>query len=147
MTWVSKWFKTSEVACDRPASRCDCSEETVHPAVLEIADAARTELGVGLAVFSGVRCPEKNQQCGGRPSSLHLPKDGVGHALDLSYARRSLRSHQNMLRLYILLESLSRQHGGCGIGLFGTFIHIDVRPKVGMKAARWEEKFPWPRLS
>lgn len=147
MTWVSKWFKTSEVACDRPASRCDCSEETVHPAVLEIADGARTELGVGLAVFSGVRCPDKNTQCGGRSSSLHLARDGVGHALDLSYARRSLRSHQNMLRLYILLESLSRQHGGCGIGLYGTFIHIDVRPKVGMKAARWEEKFPWPRLS
>ena len=142
--WVGHFWKREEFACHDGCGRAD-----VHPVVVELADAVRRHLGVAMQCNSGVRCEDRNRACGGKSNSLHLPAGALhqGHAADFTFAQKHLRNRVNILRLYVLFESYSRKYGAVGLGLYGSgFVHVDFRGALGMKPARWEQNFKWPRL-
>tara|TARA_R110000824_G_scaffold100352_2_gene238654 strand:+ start:1551 stop:2009 length:459 start_codon:yes stop_codon:yes gene_type:complete len=148
-----KWFKADEFKCN-----CGkCGLNTVHPELIKILDKAREHLGVPLRINSGVRCGpdhhDYNGQIGGASQSLHLPygipgsNDLMGFAADVTYADGSRKSALNMVRLWMTLENVGRPIG-LGLGLYPTFVHVDVRSLLGggKGPARWTDKyFPWPR--
>jgi len=140
MAYVGKYFDDSEFACPE-SGLCE-----VHPRLVEILDAIREKVGTGIRINSGVRSPEHNRKVGGKSASLHLPRSGIGHAADFTFSVWSLKNPINICRLYMLAESLARPTD-IGIGLYPTWVHLDVRGLVmpPMKPARWD-KFPWPRL-
>lgn len=145
---IGQYFKDDEFVCG-----CGCGSKLVHLRLVEILDAVRGKLGVGLRVNSGVRCPSYNKHIGGKPNSYHQPQqtavDGsildLGFAADITYSIFSYRQPINITRLYVLLERLSRPTD-IGLGLYSSWVHIDVRGEMGKPAARWEKRFPWPRI-
>ena len=142
--WVGNWFKQVEFEC-----HCGCGRSSVHPKLLQLLDDVRAHLGCPLHINSGVRCVSHNTDIGGRPNSLHLPAGALkqGHAADITYSMTTNRNRVNILRLYVLLESYGRRTGSpIGIGLYDSFVHIDTRGELGMKAGRWSEGFNWQRI-
>ena len=139
---IGKYWKSSEFECS-----CGCGKDEIHPAIIDLADKVRGHLGVPMQCNSGVRCADRNKAVGGRPNSMHLPKGILrqGHAADLTFSAPALRDRINLLRLYVLLESHGRKHGNLGLGLYDSFIHVDVRGQLGLNSGRWNE-FEWPRL-
>ena len=112
-------------------------------------DDVRGSLGCSLHINSGVRCPTHNANVRGRPGSLHLQSGALqlGHAADVTYSSSINRTDVNMLRLYILLESFGRRTGTpIGLGLYDSFVHVEVRVELGMKPGRWSQGFPFPKL-
>ena len=143
MTWTAKYWKPYEFTCDRPESPCGCGLTEVHPELIKRADAIREQMGIALRCNSGVRCREKNTQEGGRVRSLHLPSSELGHAVDITFARRSLRSPLSVARLALTVESVCRDLD-IGMGLYAWGVHFDVRGLLGMPPARWVDPlFPW----
>jgi len=147
--WVGHYWKQEEFEC-----HCGCGRNEVHPFLVELADDVRRHIGVPMSCNSGVRCEDHNRRVGGRVASptsfgsLHLPSGAThqGHAGDFTFFEQSLRNRVNILRLYILFESFGRRYEGLGLGLYNSFVHVDVRGQLGLKAARWAQSFTWPRL-
>ena len=151
---IGQYFTDDEFECG-----CGCGAKLVHLRLVEILDAVRGKLGVGVQVNSGVRCRAWNKHVGSKyPNSYHVPRsmqvDGsaieLGLAADITLSRHSHRQPINILRLYALLESLSRPTA-IGLGLYPSWCHIDVRglcggPGGSPAPARWEVQFPFPRL-
>lgn len=147
MTWTAKYWTASEFACDRPESPCDCGLTEVHPELIRRADEIRSQIGVALRCTSGIRCREKNQTAGGAKRSLHLASPELGYAMDITYARRSLRTPLSIARLALTVESVCRDLD-IGMGLYGGWVHFDVRGLTGMPPARWgSPHFPWDSLT
>ena len=142
-----KWFKADEFKCN-----CGkCGLNTVHPELIKILDKARDHLGTPLRINSGVRCgpqhSDYNGQIGGAKHSMHLPQgdDLIGFGVDITYSQSSRRSPLNMVRLWMTLEDVGRPIK-LGLGLYPTWVHVDVRGLLGRSEARWQDKyFPWPR--
>lgn len=75
----------------------------------------RSFLNKPLYVNSAYRCPERNEEVGGAKKSQHL----TGKAADIS-----------LRNLEINIKKLSKKAaeiGFTGIGLYNSFIHLDVR--------------------
>lgn len=143
MTWTAKYWQSHEFACDRPESPCDCGLTEVHPELIRRADQIREQMGTALICGSGVRCRKKNEAIGGRIRSLHLPSSELGHAVDITIARRSLRTPLGLARLALTVESVCRDLD-IGRGLYPWGVHFDVRGLLGMPPARWiDPAFPW----
>lgn len=72
-----------------------------------------------IKVLSAYRTPTWNRKIGGAPKSQHLE----GRALDL-------RPPQGLsvLQFYNLIRSNSKEFGIHGMGLYKTFVHVDIRP-------------------
>ena len=86
--------------------------------------------GVPITISSAFRTPMYNAAVGGAKLSQHVQ----GRALDITHA--SLRP----LELFAAIRELQR--GGKlpllgGLGSYSTFVHIDVRPKVGGRLSVW----------
>ncbi|GAI70152.1 unnamed protein product, partial [marine sediment metagenome] len=64
-------------------------------------------------INSGYRCTEENKRVGGVKGSYHI----FGMAADITVKTKSMHD------LAILAESV----GFKGIGLYGNFLHLDVR--------------------
>lgn len=147
--WPGKYFRPSEFAC----SCGRCSMDKVKPELVKVLDKAREHLGVPLRINSGVRCDNHNLAVGGVSTSLHLGyplkgkvADRIGFAADVTYSSAGLRNPLNMCRLYMALESFGRPIS-LGLGLYPSFVHVDVRGLQGRKAARWADRhFGWGRL-
>ena len=116
--YVTEHFLYSDFIC--PC--CDTLRITPgfyrHAALLEH---IRNELGFPIAVNSGYRCPAHNRAVGGAARSWHLvfatdvrPEDGDPGRLDA-------------------LRERAEAAGFGGIGVYGTFIHLDLRPE----RSRW----------
>ena len=142
-----KWFKADEFKCN-----CGkCGLNTVHPELIKILDRARDHLGTPLRINSGVRCgpqhSDYNGQIGGAKNSMHLPQgdDLIGFGVDITYSQSAKRSPLNMTRLWMALEDAGRPIK-LGLGLYPSWVHVDVRGLLGRGEARWQDKyFPWPR--
>lgn len=155
--WVSKYFKRHEFQCDRPERPCECGLDNIHPTLPSLADEVRGHLGVPIEVLSGVRCIEGNRVAGGRSRSFHIPRlittgeiddiDGLGLAADFSFQNRSLRTRENVCRLYMLFESfgIKKYCKTMGLGLYDWGVHCDLRGHVVSKPGRWNEIF-WGKL-
>jgi uncharacterized protein YcbK (DUF882 family) len=112
---MSNHFKETEFAC-----KC-CGVTKVNPKLLSLLNVIREELDEPIYITSGYRCPKHNKECGGKPKSQHM----LGNAADIHV------KSMNPKQLYTLLEGKFNIQG---MGLYPTFVHIDVR-ETGK--ARW----------
>ena len=81
--------------------------------LLLILDSIRSELGRPMIVNSGFRTTEHNEKVGGSPNSSHLK----GLAVDIHCPDSAYRFH---------LVRLAMTHGISRIGIYKTFIHLDI---------------------
>ncbi len=103
------YFNLQEFEC--PCCKC----VMVHSDLLTNLIKLRKLVNEPIFINSGYRCKTYNNQVGGVATSYHL----FGMAVDV-YARN------------INISSLAihaQQVGFKGIGVYGTFLHLDVRPE------------------
>lgn len=119
MTRLTRHFCREEFACC-----CGCGFDTVDYALLEGLQELRDIVGEAIHVNSGCRCVLYNASLpDASPTSQHLR----GRAADVwcaGYPPRKLAAISGTLRAF--------QTGG--IGIYGSFVHLDTRGHV----ARWE---------
>jgi len=115
---------------------------TVDDALLDLLQYARDELGEPLEITSGCRCRARNSDTpGAADNSWHIPRDSlmglpILYAADVSFADKSLRTPENVLRLYAYLS----QGKAKGLGLYSNRCHADTRPT--RRVARWISAMP-----
>jgi len=118
---LSPHFHREEFKCQGP----ECEETNDTPVVdyklIEVLEDIRTYFNKSILVTSGYRCPIHNENVGGRPNSRHL----LGRAADIIVRSRSPQEVVDYIE--------SKYPDTLGVGLYGTFTHIDSREKRG----RW----------
>jgi uncharacterized protein YcbK (DUF882 family) len=112
---MSKYFKPQEFAC-----KC-CGQVKTNSILLNLLDSIREQLNEPVYINSGYRCEKHNAEVDGKKQSQHL----LGNAADIHV--KSLTPKQ----LYNFLE---KEYDIPGMGLYNTFVHIDVRTTG---KARW----------
>lgn len=115
VTQLSTHFKSSEFAC-----KC-CGLSDVNPALITMLEDIRTMVNKAVHINSGRRCEAHNKECGGKPHSQHL----LGNAADI---------HVDGLTPKQLASVIEAQIHPAGMGVYQTFVHVDVRPGP---RARW----------
>ena len=132
---LSKNFSKSEFYC-----KCgDCPPDSPHPRLVLLLQKIRDNTGQSLRINSGIRCHAHNQSVGGSRNSYHIPRSGYGMAADITFTKGSLRTPENMMRLYVLADKYDAR----GIGLYHNRIHVDVR----LNHTRWIDKtWEWSSL-
>jgi hypothetical protein len=90
----------------------------VDPAIAEIARRMARALGTRITVNSAYRNRTYNSSIGGASNSKHM----YGKAMDLAYIGGSAEERRRMLAAAI-------EAGAQGIGLYNSFMHIDLGPK------------------
>lgn len=105
------WFKPEEFNC-----KCGCGLGIADMDIelLGILDAVRWKLGKPIIINSAVRCIEHNLKVGGVYGSSHLN----GLAVDIRAIEYNYR--------YELLSIIMKHTGINRIGIYNTFMHIDV---------------------
>lgn len=108
---LTKNFSNKELQCP-----C-CGKVDMNHRLMDLLQSVRDEVGFPFVINSGFRCKKRNAELpSSSPKSQHL----VGKAVDVS--TRSLTANQK----HALLKSAFRK-GFNGIGIYPTFIHLDVR--------------------
>ena len=105
---IAKTFNLKEFECP-----C-CKRVILHSDLLKNLITLRKIINEPIFINSGYRCINNNDQVGGTPKSYHT----FGMAADI-HARNIDIPH---LAIY------AQQAGFKGIGVYGTFLHLDVRP-------------------
>lgn len=118
---LSTNFSRAEFACS--GKGCCGGAAPVHPELIEGLQMLRDLAGVPLHINSGFRCVTHNKEVGGKSESLHT----LGMAADVAVPPR-----MSAQQLVTLAEQIPQFRDG-GIGIYSTWIHVDVR-KV---KARW----------
>ena len=113
---LSANFRRSEFAC-----WCGCGFDDVDPRLVQRLQHLREQLNAPIVVNSGCRCAEHNESVGGRPQSQHL----LGKAADIRVPGRS------PAEVKAVAESMNLF---TGIGIYATFVHLDV----GDVTRRWD---------
>lgn len=90
--------------------------------LLQKLQALRDKVGRPVIILSGYRNSSYNKRVGGSPGSQHL----LGKAADIVVQGCSVEE----------LARISREIGFTGIGLYDSFVHVDVRAKE----ATWQKK-------
>ena len=115
---LSTNFRVKEFACT------DGSDAIfVAPELVRTLQKIRTHFGKPITVTSAYRTPTKNKACGGTTYSQHL----YGTAADIKVSGVDPK----IVAKYV--DSLLPNKGG--IGIYSTFVHIDVRTTK----ARWND--------
>jgi len=112
---IDRNFYLSEFECP-----C-CHLVQLHSKLLKLLVKLRNKIAQPIYINSGYRCIKENDKVYGVPRSYHL----LGMAADI-YVRNMKTSD-----LFNYCVSV----GFTGIGLYKTFIHVDVRPSKSY----WEE--------
>ena len=115
---LSANFKVREFACTDGSDPVFVSDKLV-----EILQEIRSHFGRAVTINSGFRTAAKNKSVGGAANSQHL----YGMAADITVKGVSPS------RVAAFAETLLPNTGG--IGIYGTFTHIDVRATK----SRWKE--------
>ena len=117
-TKLSQNFKVKEFKCK------DGSDVIlIHPELVHLLQLIRDHFGKAVHINSGYRTPTYNKKVGGATHSQHL----YGMACDIRITGVSPKT------LYEYADWLLNDHGG--VGLYSSFVHVDVRPKK----SRWKE--------
>lgn len=105
-----KWFTLEEFKCHHCGSLPPAG---MSPVLLQKLDDLREILGRPIIVSSGYRCPVHNENVGGVSNSQHLLGKGAdiwSPGISPSYLAR-----------------LAEKIGFDGIGIYSSWIHVDVR--------------------
>lgn len=127
---LRKNITTKDIECN-----CGCGFDTLSPALLDILQMIRDYYNKPLHVnsrnHSACRCEKHNAEVGGVPTSKHLPEkfSKVGRASDTEVEGIS------SVELYKFLDE--RFPNCLGLGLYDTFVHIDIRMD---RAYRWKKR-------
>jgi uncharacterized protein YcbK (DUF882 family) len=128
------YFKVSEFHPNsNPHQMDDAIGDFYFPeTLLNAANLIRESLGHPVWVNSSIRTQEKNAALGGAKRSLHLPYNEDGkvytRAVDLGISTGIKDVHQLILNNGQLAQQL-REMGIGGIGIYDTFVHIDIGPE------------------
>ena len=109
---LSEHFKVREFACKDGTDPVFVSESLVG-----ILEAIRLHYGLPVHVSSAYRTPQHNASEGGVKTSQHT----YGLAADIRV------DGHTPAEVYALADQLLGEHGG--VGIYDTFVHIDVRAK------------------
>lgn len=113
---IGEYFRVQEFKC------YDGSRTVfVSPRLVKLLDRLRCGMRCAIYVNSGYRTPSHNKTVGGAANSMHM----YGAAADIRPANGDLA------KLHELAKEIMANTGG--IGVYKTFIHVDVRDKK----ARW----------
>lgn len=129
---LSPHFSRSEFRCKGCTNVNPCPfspSDTVDAALITVLEEVRVHFGRPVHINSGSRCLPHNTSIGGSRQSQHL----LHKAADIVVAGVTPQA---------VYDFLDPSHDG-GLGLYGTFVHIDVRDGK----ARWHWPRPSPRLS
>ncbi len=124
-TWMFDHFAPEEFLC-HCAGLCD-HEDLISRKLVAGLDRLRDVIGVAMVVTNGVRCVEHNKAVGGAAKSQHL----TGMAADILIPRG--------FTAQTFADSAARiipDFADGGIGLYNTFVHLDVRGH----RARWDNR-------
>lgn len=109
---LSKNFKVREFACK------DGSDPVfVAPELVEVLQKIRTHFGKAVTINSAYRTPTHNKSVGGVATSQHT----YGTAADIKISGVTPK------QIYDYADSILGNKGG--LGLYKTFVHVDVREK------------------
>lgn len=119
--WGSiKYFKRSEFKC-----KCGkyCNGFPVEPdeQLVKLLENIRNHFGVPVTINSGVRCKTHNANVGGASASQHMK----GTAADIKV--------KGIAPAEVAAYAETLLPGTGGIGIYGTFVHVDVRKQK----SRW----------
>ena len=109
-TKISTNFKVKEFACTDGSDPIFIDSELVS-----VLQKIRTHFGKSVTITSAYRTPTKNKACGGTAYSQHL----YGKAADIKISGVTPK------KIAAYAEKLLPNKGG--IGIYKTFVHIDVR--------------------
>lgn len=97
--------------------RCNCCEELpcggMSTKLLDLLDSLREDVGKSVFVSSGYRCESHNTSVGGVSNSYHVR----GMAADIFVV--------GLLPVEVARRAIAC--GFTGIGIYDTFVHVDVR--------------------
>lgn len=97
--------------------RDGCGLDAFDPAMRQILNEVREELGIPLVINCGCRCKKRNAAVGGAPGSAHLPQpDGLCHGVDIKVLNPVTRGR--------LLEAL-RKRGIRRFEVSNLHLHAD----------------------
>lgn len=114
---LNKYFKREEFIC-----KCgECSKIAVDKELLDVLTDIREWADDKVIINSGNRCEKHNREIGGAKHSRHL--DSI--AADIVVNGKPTED------VYFYLDT--KYPNKYGIGLYDTWVHIDVRPNK----ARW----------
>ncbi len=109
-------FRRDEFAC-----KCGCGFAAVDYELLALLENVREHFNQPITINSACRCPSHNAKVGGEDKSQHM----FGMAADFVVVGVSpAKVHQYLIGKY---------PDRYGIGLYKTWVHLDVRPVK----ARW----------
>ena len=114
---LSNNFRVREFACSDGSDPIFIDSDLV-----DVLQKIRNHFGKAVTITSAYRTPPKNKAVGGEEYSQHL----YGRAADIKVAGIAPKS------VAAVAEKLLPGKGG--IGIYGTFCHVDVREKK----ARWK---------
>lgn len=117
---ISEFFTRDEFAC-----RCGCGFKAVDKELLGILERIREHFGKPVHITNACRCLTHNRQVGSQDNSQHIK----GMAADIWIRDVPPENIVKFLDEFCLLK----QKGG--IGIYKTFVHIDVRDQI----ARWRK--------
>jgi len=106
---LSENFSLHEFQCRH------CGQVKLDSRLVQKLQALRDEVGVPLVITSGFRCLEHNQAVGGADGSQHL----FGRAADVVIPEGMSGEK---------FADIGRKVGFTGIGVYSSFVHMDVRP-------------------
>ena len=123
MTWPAPDFQPAELRCKGCLGKpCGQDPDGVQRPALALLQALRTAWGGPLSILSAYRCPLHNARVGGAPLSRHK----LGDAFDVATPKWSVADRERLV-------GTARSVGFRGVGLYRTFVHVDLG-----KARNWQ---------
>lgn len=110
-----KYFKRSEFNCFCGGKYCNGFPVEPDEQLVKLLDKIRAHFGVPVTINSGVRCKTHNANVGGASASQHMK----GTAADITVKGIA------PAKVAAYVETLLPGTGG--IGIYNTFVHVDVR--------------------
>ena len=117
---ISKNFKLSEFEC-----KDGSHQVVVDRTLVDKLQKLRNKLNNAIIINSAYRNEEHNKKVGGNKNSQHL----LGKAVDISLHNQEVEAQS--------IANIARDIGFNGIGIYDTFIHLDVRDG---KFASWNNR-------
>ena len=115
-----KYFSRDEFKC-----KCNnCNQDLIDFELVEVMDELRDAIEKPIIITSGNRCENHNKSIGGSPTSQHL----LSKACDFKIEGFPTDE------IYYFLDNI--YHDKYGIGLYDSWVHIDVRKDK----ARWDKR-------
>lgn len=114
---LSTNFNSKEFECS--CKHCVKDNQFIDEDLVSKLQSVRDKYGKGIGINSGYRCPQHNEEVGGKPGSAHM--SGLG--ADPSPALKTLDE------LDELYELCYDEFDNIGDGRNKGFVHVDTRPK------------------